>query len=69
MERGNRLKEVRRSARLTALQLGDAVGVREATIFRYEAGIIRLSLAMRIALAKVLDSTLDELFPPIEEAS
>jgi len=61
--RPNRLKEIRRKRKLTAFQLGNAVGVRETTIYRYESGDLLPRLDVMQALAMALDSTLDELFP------
>jgi putative transcriptional regulator len=67
--RPNRVKERRKASGITALQLAQQIGVREATLYRYESGDLPTPLHIAQKLAQILDSTLDELFPvPAEEA-
>lgn len=67
MERPNRVKEIRRLRKLTALEVARAVDVRETTVYRWESGDARPSLATAFALAEVLGSSIDELFPRREQ--
>lgn len=68
MNRGNRIKERRKSLHMSADELADIVGINRATIYRYEAGDIkkidveimrRIAVALRTSVAYLTGETDD----------
>lgn len=60
---GKRLREARRAAGLSQLQLAEALGTIQEQISRWECGVYAPVDAMRPRLAKALGSTVGDLFP------
>jgi putative transcriptional regulator len=58
----NRIRELRGARGMTQGELADACGVRRETIVFLEQGKYNPSLALAHAAAKVLNTTIDELF-------
>lgn len=58
----NAIKVRRKAAGLTAIELANRLGVREATVYRWEQGKQAPTLHMSKALARELGVSLDELF-------
>lgn len=57
-----RMKEFRAKIDMTQSDLADAVGVRRETISHLEKGKYNPSLQLAHDIAKVLETTIDELF-------
>ncbi|MFC1452606.1 helix-turn-helix domain-containing protein [Verrucomicrobiota bacterium] len=57
------LRDARRAARLTALQLADAASTLESRVYQIERGRYRARPEEAAALAAVLMRPVDELFP------
>jgi len=57
-----RIREFRARFQMTQADLAEAVGVRRETIVFLEAGKYNPSLKLAHAVAKVLGTTIDELF-------
>lgn len=57
-----RIKEYRQRAGIKQEELGEMVGVRRETIFRLEKGLYNPSLKLAMDLAKVFETTVEELF-------
>jgi len=57
----NRIAQLREEKGLSQKELGDAIGVNQSTVHRYETGeyIPRLRIAMR--MIAVLDCTMDDI--------
>ncbi|HUU74485.1 MAG TPA: helix-turn-helix transcriptional regulator [Methanoregulaceae archaeon] len=64
-----RIKEFRRRKDMTQASLADAVGVRRETIIFMERGKYNPSLKLAHDVAKVLESSIDDLFIFEEDAS
>ncbi len=62
MAKNLKLKSARASLDLTQKDLADAVGVTRQTISGIEKGDYNPSIKLCIAICKVLNKTLDELF-------
>lgn len=56
------IKELRKSAGLTQIQLGQQVGVGQASVSEWEAGTQMPRVELLPTLAKVLGVTIDKLF-------
>lgn len=65
----NRLAEYRRKAGLVQEDLAQAMGVRSATISRWERGISFPNLRQLHKLARLLEATVDDLFPEPERVA
>lgn len=63
MPRGNRVRELRKQARLTQAELGAAVGVSRQSIVSTEKGDYAPSVYLALRLARTLGTTVEELFP------
>lgn len=61
--RGNRVRELRKQARLTQAELGAAVGVSRQSIVSTEKGDYAPSVYLALRLARTLGTTVEELFP------
>ena len=64
---GNRLKEVRTERGLTQTDLAALVGVSRKTINTVENSVFVPSTLLALALAKVLDTTVERLFYVIDD--
>jgi transcriptional regulator with XRE-family HTH domain len=60
-EIGHRLRAMRADQGISQDKLGDALGVSFQQIQKYEKGTNRISLVRAIEMAKVLDTSLDQL--------
>ena len=58
---GKRIKELRKNKGLTQAQLAEMSGVEPSNISHIERAATKLSLPTLIAIANVLDATLDEI--------
>jgi len=58
---GLRIRALRRAAGRTQKQLADHVGVTNAQLHRYEAGISRVAASRLVAIAKALDVRVEDL--------
>ena len=58
----NRIKEFRAWHELTQQNLADKVGVRRETIVFMEKGTYNPSLQLALDVARILETTVDELF-------
>lgn len=56
------MKEYRAKKNITQGELADMVGVRHETIIRLEKGLYNPSLKLALNIAKILDTTVEELF-------
>ena len=56
------IKELRKSAGLTQIQLGQQVGVGQASVSEWEAGTQMPRVELLPTLARVLGVTIDKLF-------
>lgn len=56
------IKNYRQLKELTQEQLAERVGVRRETIIRLEAGKYNPSLKLAVAISRVLDTPIEELF-------
>ncbi|MFD3812422.1 helix-turn-helix transcriptional regulator [Rhodococcus sp. NPDC058639] len=61
--RGNRVRELRKQARLTQAELGAAVGVSRQSIVSTEKGDYAPSVYLALRLARTLGTTVEGLFP------
>ena len=61
--RGNKVRELRKQARLTQAELGTAVGVSRQSIVSTEKGDYAPSVYLALRLARTLGITVEELFP------
>ena len=59
------LRQLRRSLQITQGQLADKLGLRQATISRWETGTEPIPLRRRLQLLELLTNTKDALAPPI----
>ena len=57
-----KMKEYRAKKNITQGELADMVGVRRETIIRLEKGLYNPSLKLALNIAKILDTTVEELF-------
>lgn len=57
-----KMKEYRAKKNITQCELADMVGVRRETIIRLEKGLYNPSLKLALDIAKILDTTVEELF-------
>ena len=57
-----KMKEYRAKKNITQGELADMVGVRRETIIRLEKGLYNPSLKLALDIAKILDTTVEELF-------
>jgi len=62
MEKNLRIKAARAAKDMTQKDLADAVGVARQTMTSIEKGDYNPSINLCIAICKVLDKTLDQLF-------
>jgi transcriptional regulator with XRE-family HTH domain len=62
MSFGTVLKKVRKSRGVTQLQLAEKLGVTQATVARYEKGIMTPEVKRVTQIAKMLDVSVQELF-------
>jgi putative transcriptional regulator len=62
MKLQNRLKEFRQSKNFTQEALGDAVDVTRQTIIAIEKGKFGPTVTLALALARVLEVTVEDLF-------
>lgn len=58
---GNRLKELRKSKKLTQVQVSEMIDVQQGTYSRWENGTLEPSLEAVVKLAKLFDTTTDYL--------
>jgi len=58
----NRLKEVREQSKLTQKEVADKLEITESAYRRYESGNSNPSVQRAIAIAKILKTTVEELF-------
>ncbi|MEV2698841.1 XRE family transcriptional regulator [Paenibacillus larvae] len=65
---GNKIKEYRLNRKLTQKELGMRVGVKHNTISSYEKGTNEPEQDMLFSLAKALDVSINDFFPPINES-
>lgn len=65
--RDNNVRELRKQLRLTQAQLGEAVGVSRQSIVSTEKGDYAPSVYLALRLARVLGTTVEELFPLDQE--
>jgi len=65
--KGNNVRELRKQLRLTQAQLGEAVGVSRQSIVSTEKGDYAPSVYLALRLARVLGTTVEELFPLDQE--
>ena len=61
--RGNKVRELRKQARLTQAELGTAVGVSRQSSVSTEKGDYAPSVYLALRLARTLGTTVEELFP------
>ncbi|MBY6539594.1 helix-turn-helix transcriptional regulator [Rhodococcus sp. BP-349] len=59
----NRVREFRKTSRLTQAELGRACGVSRQSIVSVEGGDYSPSVYLALKLAGALDSTVEDLFP------
>ena len=59
----NNLSARRKELKLTQLQVAKSVGIAEAAYQRYEYGAVLPSVYVAIRLARVLNTTVEDLFP------
>lgn len=64
---GNRLKDIRGERGLTQTDLAALVGVSRKTINTVENSVFVPSTTLALALAKILDTTVEQLFYLIDE--
>ena len=64
----NRLAERRKELHLTQLEVANAVHLRESLYQRYEYGTVNPTVGVALKIAKVLHTTVEELFPLETEA-
>ena len=62
MEISNKLKELRKSANLTQVELAEKLNLSRVNYTRYETGKVRPDYETLIKLADFYDISLDELF-------
>lgn len=60
-EFGKSMRVARKAKNITQLFLANQIGVKAATICRYETGVIEPSITIAIKIADVLNVSLDEL--------
>lgn len=60
----NRIRELRQSRAVSATEIAFRAGCSITTLWRYERGEAQPPLAVARAIARVLDATVDEVFPP-----
>ena len=60
-EFGKSMRVARKAKNITQLFLAKQIGVKAATICRYETGVIEPSITIAIKIADVLNVSLDEL--------
>lgn len=60
---GERIRLARAAAGMTQVQLAAAMGVAQQVISAWEKGLYGPRDIKRIRLARILDTTVDELFP------
>ena len=58
---GDRLKELRKSKKLTQVQVSEMIGVQQGTYSRWENGTLEPNLEAVVKLAKLFDTTTDYL--------
>ena len=58
---GDRLKELRKSKKLTQVQVSEMIGVQQGTYSRWENGTLEPNLDAVVKLAKLFDTTTDYL--------
>lgn len=61
---GSRIKEYRKKRKLTQEQLGAKIGVKHNTVSSYESGTNEPEQNILFEIAKVLDVSINDLFPP-----
>ena len=67
MELSNRVREIRRLRELTQEALAEQVGVTRQTIISTEKGYYVPSIKFALALSRVLDWQIDDLFWLVDE--
>lgn len=60
---GENIRKIRKKQGLTQADLAEAVGVKSATISRYETGEIQLSMEMAIEIANALKCSVADFYP------
>lgn len=65
----NNLKAARTAQKFTLESLAHAAGLSFTTVWAVEVGKVRPSLSTAHSLARILGTTVDELFPEAQEAS
>jgi len=60
---GNRIREYKKSKKMTQKYLGDKIGVRHNTISSYENGTNETELDILFKIADVLERPIDDFFP------
>lgn len=66
---GNKIREFRKKKKLTQKELGDLIGKKFNTVSNYETGTISPEQDALFALAKALDVSVDDFFPPLSDNS
>lgn len=64
---GQRVRELREQQGLTQQQLAEKIGVNLSTLAKIEAGRNDASLATAVAIAKALQTTVDDLVRPVKQ--
>ncbi|MCT1575656.1 helix-turn-helix domain-containing protein [Oceanobacillus kimchii] len=60
---GNKIREFRKSKKMTQKELGEKIGVKHNTVSNYETGIVSPEQDMLFAISRVLGIRVDDLFP------
>jgi transcriptional regulator with XRE-family HTH domain len=58
---GKHITKLRKGIGMTQAELARAIGVSQQTVFAYELGDRRVSLLMLVKLARIFDTTVEEL--------
>ncbi|AMW99241.1 helix-turn-helix domain-containing protein [Rummeliibacillus stabekisii] len=64
---GNRIKEERKKRRMSQKELGEKIGVKHNTISSYENATNAPEQESLFKIAKALNISVDDLFPPFEK--
>ena len=65
-QRGFALQRLRESRGLTQQELGEAIGVHQSTVDRYESGTYNLKVDTLLRIVAALDCSLGDLLEPAE---
>ena len=66
---GQKIKELRKSQKLTQTDLAALVGVQKTSISKYESGSVKIPVYMLIRISNALDTSIEYLVGITEEAS